>query len=90
MKIKKYLMSGVAALAIGLSLAGCSGDDLFTQEDAIKNAEEVLGISIDADRNWNMATQVTANVAVIGDYAVNYEVVIYENNPFFNKRQEND
>lgn len=86
MKVKKYLMSGVAALAIGLSFAGCSGDDLFTQEDAIKNAEEVLGISIDADRNWNMATQVTANVAVTGDYAVNYEVVIYENNPFVDNK----
>lgn len=86
MKVKKYLMSGVAALAIGLSLAGCSGDDLFTQEDAIRNAKEVLGISIDADRNWNMATQVTANVAVIGDYAVNYEVVIYENNPFVDNK----
>ena len=83
---KKYLMNGIAALAIGLSFVGCSGDDLFTQEDAIKNAKEVLGVSIDANRNWNMTTQVTANVAVKGDYAVNYEVVIYENNPFVDNK----
>ena len=86
MRLKKYLMSGVAALAISLSFTGCSGDDLFTQEDAIRNAQEVLGVSIDANRNWNMATQVTANVAVTGDYAVNYEVVIYENNPFVDNK----
>ena len=86
MRLKKYLMSGVAALAMGLSFTGCSGDDLFTQEDAIRNAQEVLGVSIDANRNWNMATQVTANVAVTGDYAVNYEVVIYENNPFVDNK----
>ena len=79
-------MSGVAALAIGLSLAGCSGDDLFTQEDAIKNAEEVLGISIDADRNWNMATQVTANVTVKLGLSLNYTVMFYEENPQENSK----
>ena len=86
MKVKKYLMSGVAALAIGLSFAGCSGDDLFTQEDAIKNAEEVLGISIDADRNWNMATQVTANVTVKLGLSLNYTVMFYEENPQENSK----
>ena len=83
---KKNLMNGMAALVVGMMLAACSGDDLFTQGDAINNAKEVLGVSIDADRNWNMTTQVTAQVAVKGDYGVNYEIVIYENNPFIDNK----
>lgn len=86
MRLKKYLMSGVAALAISLSFTGCSGDDLFTQEDAIRNAQEVLGISIDANRNWNMVTNVTANVAVKLGLSQNYTVIFYEENPQVNSK----
>ena len=83
---KKFLVKGMAALAVGLTLAGCSGEDLFTQADAVKNAKEVLGISIDENRDWNMTAQVSATIAVQGDYGVNYELVIYANDPFVDNK----
>ncbi len=83
---KKFLMNGMATLAVGVLLTACSGDDLFTQADAVRNAKDLLGVTIDANRDWNMTTQVKAEVAVQGDYGVNYEVVVYENNPFIDNK----
>ncbi len=83
---KMFLMNGMAALAVGVLLTACSGDDLFTQADAVRNAKDLLGVTIDANRDWNMTTQVKAEVAVQGDYGVNYEVVVYENNPFIDNK----
>lgn len=84
---KKYLMNGFAALALIASVSSCTKDVTTMSQSEIdskakENAELQLGFTIPDGQNWVMASQVTANVAVNGDYGANYTVTIYENNPF--------
>jgi len=84
---KKYLMNGFAALALIASVSSCTKDVTTMSQSEIdskakENAELQLGLSIPEGQTWNMASQVTANVTVNGDYGANYTVTIYENNPF--------
>ena len=66
---KKYLMKGLAALAIVAGISSCvkdvDGVNPADQEKAAKeNAELQLGLNIPEGQSWNMSTQVTANVNV--------------------------
>lgn len=84
---KKYLMNGFAALALIASVSSCTKDVTTMSQSEIdskakENAELQLGFTIPDGQSWVMASQVTANVAVNGDYGTNYIVTIYENNPF--------
>lgn len=84
---KKYLMNGFAALALIASVSSCTKDVTTMSQSEIdskakENAELQLGFTIPDGQSWVMASQVTANVAVNGDYGTNYTVTIYENNPF--------
>ena len=86
---KKYLMNGLAALAIVAGFSSCvkDVDGLTPAQEAEKakdNAEQMLGVAIPEGQTWEMASQVTANVTVNGDFGANYVVNIYENNPFAN------
>lgn len=66
---------------------GCSHDVDFTQptnEEALKNATEKLGVEIDPNQDWNMSTAITANVSVNLGLDDEYTVVIYDKNPLFN------
>lgn len=86
---KKYLMNGFAALVLVASVSSCTKDVTTMSQGEIdakakENAELQLGFSIPDGQTWNMASQVTANVTVNGDYGANYTVTIYENNPFIN------
>ncbi len=86
---KKYLMNGFAALALVASVSSCTKDVTTMSQGEIdakakENAELQLGFSIPDGQTWNMASQVTANVTVNGDYGANYTVSIYEENPFQN------
>jgi len=84
---KVYLMKGAAALMFGLVAASCNkmefADVQQISDEQIKaNAEQALGVTIDPNQTWVMTQNVTANIAVNGDYGVEYEITIYENNPF--------
>ena len=84
---KKYLMNGFAALALIASVSSCTKDVTTMSQSEIdskakENAELQLGFTIPDGQSWVMASQVTANVTVNGDYGTNYTVTIYENNPF--------
>lgn len=86
---KKYLMNGFAALVLVASVSSCTKDVTTMSQGEIdakakENAELQLGFSIPDGQTWDMASQVTANVTVNGDYGANYTVTIYENNPFIN------
>ena len=86
---KKYLMKGLAALAIVAGISSCVKDvDGLTPaqeaEQAKDNAEQMLGVTIPEGQTWEMASQVEASVTVNGDYGAKYTVSIYENNPFIN------
>lgn len=87
---KKYLMKGLAALAIVAGFSSCVKDveGSTSQEDTSLTLKEQAalqyGLEIPDGQTWDMATQVTANVTVNGDFGANYVVNIYENNPFAN------
>lgn len=82
--IKKYLKSSMALLALCTMVAGCK-DDPYTQADATKHAEQVLGVTIGSTQDWNMTTRLTASITVNLDLDQKYTVVIYDENPLFNK-----
>ena len=84
---KKYLMNGLAALAIVAGISSCTKDvtamsPVDEAQKAKENAELQLGFVIPDGQTWDMASQVEANVTVNGDYDANYTVTLYENNPF--------
>lgn len=84
--MKRNLIYSLAVMATTLIL-GCSHDIDFTQptnEEALKNATEKLGVEIDPNQNWNMSTAITANVSVNLGLDDEYTVVIYDKNPLFN------
>ena len=83
---KKYLMKGLAALAIVAGISSCVKDvDGLTPaqeaEQAKENAELQLGFEIPDGQTWENASQVSANVSVGMTAGENYTVAIYSNNP---------
>ena len=83
---KKYLMKGLAALALIVGFTSCVKDvesiNPADQEKAAKeNAELQLGLNIPEGQSWNMSTQVTANVNVDKKAGETYRVTVYSNNP---------
>lgn len=66
----------------GIILMGCTNEDLYNPEAAIKryedNWEKHFG-TVDPQQTWNTATLSTANVTV--GYAGNYTVKLYTGNP---------
>ena len=85
---KKYLMKGMAALALLAGFSSCvkdvdgSSSGINEEQKAKENAELQLGFMIPDGQTWDMASQVEAKVTVNGDYDANYTVTLYENNPF--------
>ena len=89
---KKYLMNGLAALAIVAGISSCTKDvtamsPVDEAQKAKENAELQLGFVIPDGQTWDMASQVEASVTVNGDYGAKYTVSIYENNPFQNNNR---
>ena len=83
---KKYLMNGLAALAIVAGISSCvkdvDGVNPADQEKAAKeNAELQLGLTIPEGQTWDMASQIEANVAVNLEAGESYEVAVYANDP---------
>lgn len=83
---KKYLMNGLAALALVAGISSCvkdvTGGTSVSEEQAAKeNAELQLGFVIPDGQTWEMASQVEAKVTVNGDFGTDYTVTIFENNP---------
>ena len=83
---KKYLMKGLAALALIVGFTSCVKDveSISPAEEAEKakeNAELQLGLQIPEGQSWNMSTQVTANVNVNKKAGETYRVTVYSNNP---------
>ena len=86
---KKYLMNGLAALAIVAGISSCvkdvDGVNTADQEKAAKeNAELQLGLTIPEGQTWEMsqASQVEANVNVDLTAGETYSVAVYSNDPF--------
>lgn len=82
---KRYLIWGMAVCTMGMTMVSCADDDQYDASKGIKNAEQVLGLSIDPNQDWKMTTEVTANIAVNLGLDQNYTVVVYNENPLYNK-----
>lgn len=84
---KKSLITGLTIAA--LSVAGCSHDDdvrVYSNQEKLSNAAAQLEIdSIDPHQDWRMTTSLTAQVSVGLGIDQDYTVVVYDQNPLFNK-----
>lgn len=88
-RMKKMICfsKGVAVLALGLVVAGCSKmDDVYRQlseEEAVAHAEEVLDMEIDPNKDWNMTRN--GSMTITANAGINTtEVLILDAYPFGN------
>lgn len=88
LEMKKTSLNVMAAMAMGLAVAGCSHDSdnyMPSSEEQLANATEKLGVEVDPNQDWNMTGTVTATVSVNLGLDQNYTVGIYDANPLFDK-----
>lgn len=88
---KKYLMKGMAALALLASVSSCVSDvDAPSQAEldakAKENAEIQLGITIPDGQTWDMSAQVSTDITVNLGVDLSYTVGIYDVDPRFSKK----
>lgn len=85
--MKKYLLNGIAALTLGLSITSCMKEfnvEEQREQQALNNAEQTLGFYIPAGQDWVMSSQASANISVNMSNGENYTVKIFSNNPLMN------
>ncbi len=86
---KKYLMKGMAALALLAGISSCvkdvdgSSSSINEEQKAKENAELQLGFMIPDGQTWDMASQVTADISVNLGLDQEYTVGIYDKNPLY-------
>lgn len=85
--MKKYLLSGMGALALGLLATSCSDNDFYSASSSRANAEKVFGVEIDPTHDWNMVQTVNAEVRVNMGTGQNYTYTIYSNDPIAEKKR---
>lgn len=81
---KKYLMNGMAVLALGLMAVSCSKEVEYSPEASKNHAEDVLGVTIDSNQDWKMSQDMTAYVTVNLGLDQEYTVLLYDKNPLYN------
>lgn len=84
MKGKRFFLNAMTAAVMASAIVACASDDVFTERDALNNANKVLGIDIPAGQDWKMTQDVTANITVNVGTGGEYKVVVYDMNPFKN------
>jgi hypothetical protein len=84
-KGKMYFVNTMAAVVMGLAVTSCSDDDLFTEQDALKNANKVLGVEIAANHDWKMSSAVSTAITINLDYDETYDITVYSNDPLTNE-----
>ena len=81
---KGYLLKSMLLLVLVVAAVSCSKEEIMTPEEGIKNAEDVLGVTIDPRQDWKMAEQITGDVTVNLGMSSEYTVAIYDVNPLNN------
>ena len=82
--MKKYLLNGIAALTIGLSITSCMKEfnvEEQREQQALNNAEQALGFRIPEDQAWTMTTKGSINLTIPGNSNETYTVYVYANDP---------
>ena len=81
---KKYLMNGMAVLALGLMAVSCSKEVEYSPEASKNHAEDVLGVTIDSNQDWKMSQETNVYVTVNLGLDQEYTVILYDKNPLYN------
>ena len=81
--MRKYLLKGIAVLAMGCVLTACSHDFTYEQQEqqaSLDNAQQTLGFYIPENQDWVMTSSATAtfNVKGLNEDATLY---VFSNNP---------
>ena len=82
--MKKNLLKGAAALAMGFALVSCTqGFDFEKQEQqaSLDNAQQTLGFYIPDNQDWVMTSTVTADIPINFEAGETYTVKVYSNDP---------
>ena len=77
----------MAAVVLLMAAAGCAHDSDYTpptNEEALNNATEKLGVDIDPNQDWNMTASLEATITVALGLDQEYTVAVYDKNPLFN------
>lgn len=92
---KVYLMKGMAAMTLGLVVAGCNKADIFNayadqevkEQEFTENFQNNVmgGKTIDPNQNWSTAVQSNVTVSVNLDNGVDYTVYVFTANPILDK-----
>ena len=66
-------MKTIVAMAIAVVAAGCSRDfdvpsSRLSDDEAMENAEDQLGVTIDPNQTWSMTSTIKAEVTVNRDF----------------------
>ena len=83
MKQRLYFIFASSVMLVLLA-TGCSRDNEAYQpseEEVMANAEDVLGVKISSDLDWNMTASARASITVNGNFGETYTVKIYSNDP---------
>lgn len=81
--MRKYLLKGIAVLAMGCIMTACSHDFTYEQQEqqaSLDNAQQTLGFYIPENQDWVMTSSATAtfNVKGLNEDATLY---VFSNNP---------
>lgn len=81
--MRKYLLKGIAVLAMGCVMTACSHDFTYEQQEqqaSLDNAQQTLGFYIPENQDWIMTSSATAtfNVKGLNEDATLY---VFSNNP---------
>ena len=88
MKQRLYFIFASSVMLVLLA-TGCSRDNEAYQpseEEVMANAEDVLGVKISSDLDWNMTASARARITVNGNYGETFTVKIYSNDPLVEKK----
>lgn len=78
---KKFFVNTLTAVVMGLSVTSCGDEDLFTERDALKNANKVLGVEIAANQDWKMSAEASTAITINMDYDETYDITVFANDP---------
>ena len=82
--MRKYLLKGIAVLAMGCVMTACSQDFSYEQQEqqaSLNNAQQTLGFYIPENQDWVMSTTISTNIPINFEDGETYTVKVYSNDP---------
>lgn len=82
--MRKYLINGVAALAMGLAITSCTKEFNYEEQEqqaSLDNAQQTLGFYIPENQDWVMTSTISANIPINFEDGETYTIKVYSNDP---------